>query len=273
MNASRPIRGITVAVGPWYARTLEICLVRNMRHLARCLVVTTPGDPCVAVARAVPGVDVFETDAFTRHGAYFNKGYALELGFDYFGRHGRILIWDADILLPDSLPLDRFRPGHLHGMRRRILENVDAWRPTISWAGIPLRRDGGPVGFTQLFDAEDPAIVGKRPWYDVSFPHGGGGDAYFLTHWPRSHWTILPVDVLHLGPVDRHWFGTDATAVDKMAKFVVENGWSRAAAKHDRTAVDRVGPLVERLQVPGYPPSDFELPFVRRTKDRRAKGL
>jgi len=256
------IRGLTVSVGPWYADLLRITLPLNMRHLTECLVVTAPGDPSVTVASAVPGVRVFETDAFTRFGAVFNKGFAVEEAFDVIGRHGWVWIWDADIVFPPSIPFGLLRPDCLHGMRRRILDDPSQWSPSLDWKSLPRWPDGGPIGFAQLFHAD--AVRDHRPWYDVSFPHAGGCDAAFMGLWPRERWRTLPTDCLHLGPTDTNWFGTTAEARDTMARFVVENGWTRAAAKFSPEQVARAGVVPGRLTVPGYPPSDFELPFVRK---------
>ena len=264
------ITGITISVN--YGPLLSITLGRNMRHMCECLVITSPEDTeTQAVAHSTPGVRLHITDAFTRHGARFNKGLAFEEGFDLLGREqaGRLLIWDADILFPSEMPLSLFRPGCLHGARRRVLFDPTKWTPDLNWRSCPLNHDGGPIGFCQLFDASDPALAGKRPWYDVSFAHAGGGDAFFMGHWTPDKKRMLPIEVLHLGPVDSHWFGTSPDAIDMMAAFVIRNGWSRAAAKHDKTAVDRVGEIQERVQVPGYDASTFELPFVRRAKSRR----
>lgn len=267
------LRGITVAVGEWYAKTLAICLPRNMRHFEEILVVTTPQDEAVkAVAAGVPGARLFETNDFYAYGARFNKGLCIERAFDVLGRHGHVCILDSDVLLPDALPLSLVKPGRLYGARRRVLEDPSRWRPDLVWASLPLHKDGSaPIGFFQLFSAEDPALAGKPYWYDPTFSHAGGSDAYFMTHWPRANLCVLPFDVLHLGPVDRHWFGCDPAGVELMAAFVTRNGWTRAAAKHDPAAADRVGEIVERVTVPGYAPSDYELPFVRRAKVRQAQ--
>jgi hypothetical protein len=267
------IRGITTSVG--YAPLLAITLPRNMRHLTECWVITSPEDEQTqAVACGVPGVRLHVTDAFTRHGARFNKGLAFEEGFDAMGREGRLLIWDADILFPDVLDLSGWRDNCLNGAVRRMLANPAEWTPELNWRSLPMIRDGGPIGFFQGFAAEDPAIRDRRPWYDVSFTHAGGGDAYFMTHWAPDKRKVLPIEVLHLGPNDTNWFGTTPEARDLMAAFVTRNGWHRAAAKHDRTAADRVGEIAERVDVPGYQPTGFELPFVRRAKaaTSRPKG-
>lgn len=258
------LRGITVSVGQWYADLLRITLPGNMRHLQECLVVTAPGDPAIEVARDVPNVRVFETDAFFRHGAAFNKSYGLELGFDVLGRDGWIAIWDSDCIFPDALPLDRCIPSRLYGAHRRVVGDLAEYAPGRPWSYWPRLRDNGPIGFTQIFHAS--AIAHVRPWYDVTFAHAGGGDAAFIEHWRPNDRIILPFDVLHLGPVDANWFGVSAEGRAMMARFVGRNGWRRAIANFTPEQVADPGPVVERVEVPGYPPSSYELPFVRRTR-------
>jgi len=193
----------------------------------------------------------------------------MELGFDFIGRHGFICIHDADILLPDSLPLDSLSPDHLHGARRRILADPAKWRPDLVWTTCPIHLDGGPIGFLQIANGEGQFLRDKKPWYDVSFTHGGGGDAYFMDLFPKSHQRVLPIDVLHLGLPDMNWFGCDQAGRDMMARFVHENGWHRAQRHHTRESAARAPEIVDRVQVPGYPVSEYELPFVKRAKAQR----
>jgi hypothetical protein len=87
-----------------------------------------------------------------------------------------------------------------------------------------------------------------------------------LEHWPSTRRKLLPIDVLHLGKPNHSWFGTDAVGRDMMAAYVHTNKWPRAMQQHDPAAVARVGPIADRLRVAGYPPSPFELPFVRPKK-------
>ncbi len=267
------IRGITISVG--YAPQLSITLVRNLRHLAECVVVTSSEDEDTkAVARSVPGVRLFETDAFRRHGAFFNKGLMFEEAWDHFGRDGWWLIWDADILLPDEVDRGPMLPDVLYGCRRRMLADPSEWTPDLDWKRCPVMADGGPVGFFQLFNSKAPNLRGKRPWYDVSFAHAGGGDAAFLDSFPPSKRKLLPLEVLHLGERDRNWFGVDEGGRKIMDAFMVWNGWSRARTcrKIDPKVVEEVGEIRERVDVPGYGVSSFELPFVRRAKARRQMG-
>jgi hypothetical protein len=118
----------------------------------------------VPITRAA-GVEVFETTAFLDHGAAFNKGYALEQGFDVLGRHGHgwIATIDADIVLPPCMPWMHFRSGHLHGCRRRIREDPEQFAPGFSWQHAVPTPDRYPVGYLQIFDAAERAIVEKRP--------------------------------------------------------------------------------------------------------------
>jgi hypothetical protein len=260
------LRGITVSVG--YAPLLRLTLPRNMAHLAECWVVTSPEDEHTQyVACSVPGVQVHVTDAFTRHQARMNKGLALEECFDQMGRHGWCLIHDADILFPEAMPLDDLQPDRLYGCRRRILEDPAKWHPCLNWRSCPVSSDNAPIGYWQLFHAD--AIKDKWPWYGVNFPHAGGGDAEFLSHWTADKRTVLPFDVLHLGKTDRHWFGLDQTGIDMMAAYVYRMCWRGAMRKHDPKAVERVGELPDRIEVPGYPMSDFMMPFERRVKQAR----
>lgn len=260
------IRGITTCVG--YAGFLSVTLPRNMRHLRECLVITSGDDAdTISLCRSIPSVRLHITDAFTRHGAKFNKGLAMEEGFDVLGRHGWILIWDADCLMPDTIYCGAVQSGRLYGCRRRICANPSEWSPGMPWHVFRLIRDGGPIGFFQLFDGEDPALCNKRPWYDVSFAHAAGGDAYFITHWPPFKHTVLNMDVLHLGPAQVNWFGTDEESRRVMRAYRVRNGWKINELRVDMNEVNSVGDIDDRVVVPGYPPSNYELPFVKRTKE------
>lgn len=242
-----------------------------MRHMTECLVVTSPDDhETQDVACSVPGVSVFETDAFTRHGARFNKGLAFEEGFDRLGRHGWIVIFDSDILFPPEMQLAKLQPTKLYGCHRRILEDPSKWSETLDWKTCPVWRDGGaPIGFFQLFHAGDPVLKNRRLWYEPTYPHAGGCDDFFMNHWHPDNRVILPSDVLHLGKVDTNWWGVDQTGRDMMARFCKENGWHRAAARFPREAAARAPELIERIEVPGYEPTGHQLPFVARAKKLR----
>ena len=149
---------------------------------------------------------------------------------------------------------------------RRVLDDPSRYDPDLIWRDLPVARDGGPIGFTQIFHADDPLLRDLRPWYDVSFPHAGGGDCYFMKLWPTNKWTMLPFDVLHLGKVDTNWFGVDQAGRDMMAKYVHQNRWARAMVNHTPESAARASELPKRVIVPGYNVSGFRIPFERKAR-------
>lgn len=208
-----PIRGITVCVE--YDCELAITLQCNMRHMTECLVITTAMDHRThQVVSQVPGARMYITDAFYRDGAKFNKGLAMEEGFAALGRWGQILIWDADILLPDRVTLPRVLDRDtLYGSPRKILHDPKRWSPDLDWNTIPADKDPTIPGYFQLFNAEAQSLV-KKPWYGVDFAHAGGGDAMFMMRFGPKNRQKLPFDVLHIGPNDRNWFGRTSERLD-----------------------------------------------------------
>lgn len=260
------LRSFTVSVG--YSDVLSITLRRNMRFLRECVVVTSPTDEeTKQVCSGVPGVTVFETDAFTRYGARFNKGLALEESWDRHGRHGWILIWDADTLLPDDfedhVKVSELNIGTLYGADRVILKDPSQWTPEFDWACARRTIDRCFPGFFQLFEASDPHIA-KLPWYDVTFKHAGGGDGYFESRWPwtAKHRFPPPFRVLHLGERDTNWFGRVSKRADgkpiegaderrqEMEAFLGAKGWGR---RWNGKTID------DHVQIPGADPSGFRL--------------
>jgi hypothetical protein len=258
------MRGIVVCVN--YDDLLNITLVRNMRFFEECVVVTSPTDERTKkLASSIPNVRVFETDAFYRFGAKFNKGLAIEEGFEFLGREGWILIWDADTLFPSEMDLSAITPGRLYGARRYILDNPKQWHEELNWASLPVSNDKSFPGYFQLFHASDPTIS-QLPWYDVTFGHAGGGDGYFESRWKSFVKVRLPFKVLHLGPRDTNWFGrasprTDSVTIEdashhlkEMQDFLVFKGWRKPLP--GRTDVTK---YEEKVVVPGMPPSGYKL--------------
>jgi hypothetical protein len=183
----------------------------------------------------------------------------MEEGFDVLGRDGWILVLDADIVLPDCLfseTIETIRPGTLYGCPRLIWETPDA-NLDKGWKKARETVDTEVCGYFQLFHAEDPKVKDTRPWYDVTFSHAGGGDAYFQQLWKANEKKFLPFRVLHLGPRDRNWFGrttprvgetvpegtTDRTKRVRLQKQLrMFQGWE------GRTS----SVLEDRVEVPGY---------------------
>jgi len=209
------MRAITVSVD--YADLLEITLPRNAHHFDQVVVVTAPGDE--ATLRVVKGVSnavPFVTDAFYRRGAAFNKGLALEEGFDHLGRSGWLCIFDADTLLPPSFTSEGLELGYIHAPRRRMVVEPSQSLDAITgydWRGFEKVNDGEPAGYCQIFHANDPHLE-RRPWYGVDWQHAGGCDSDFNQHWPRTCWRWLSWECLHLGPHGQNWNGRATLRLD-----------------------------------------------------------
>lgn len=248
------LRGIVICVN--YDDLLNITLPRNMRHLSECLVITSSKDERTKrVCAETTSVRVHETEAFYKDGARFNKGAAMEEGFDILGREGWILIWDADTLFPNVMSLDNIQIGNLYGPPRRILEDATKWSQLYSFQEVPLARDKLFPGYFQLFHADDPIVRDHRPWYDTTFIHAGGADGHFQDRWPWEQRIRLPFEVLHLGPRDTNWFGRASSRVDgqpleraaenwkEMHRYRIWRGWERG------TDPRSVAPFDEHLKV------------------------
>jgi hypothetical protein len=245
------IRGLVVCVG--YDDILALTLPTNLNHMLECLVVTSPDDHrTIEYVKQFPKVHLFVTDAFYRHGARFNKGLAIEEAFDFMGRSGWILIWDADILFPESLNVMNCKLGNLYGIDRLQLDDIANFRPQMRWDNLPVSYDKDIPGYFQLFYAADPALE-SLPWYDPTFNHAGGGDAYFHDKWPQtSKFKLTGQKVLHIGPRDANWYGratarldgakvegAEVNAADCKA-MEVYHGWRKAAGVDTSQHRDRV---------------------------------
>ncbi|MFZ5832412.1 MAG: glycosyltransferase family A protein [Planctomycetota bacterium] len=202
-------RALTVSVE--YDDLLRTTLPAMCRHFAEVLVVTSPSDVRTQVLAESHGARVLVTDAFYRQEARFNKGLAVEEGFDALGRTGWICVIDADILLPERIGELDAQPGRLYQPHRRILENV---RARIGpWERYRRHREVEFAGYFQLFHADDPVLT-ERPWYGTTWTHAGGGDSEFATRWSPADSIRFDWDVLHLGPIDTNWFGRVSARAD-----------------------------------------------------------
>lgn len=210
-----PAKAITICVH--YDDFLAVTIPRIVQHVSELLVVTTPTDQrTIDLVAKYPQARTYQTDAFYRGGASFNKGLAMEEGFDQLGRSGWILILDADILLPEHIPSLSLAIGNMYTPVRRIMQDVDGLLapPTIDPKALPLRNEKGNFGYFQLFHAHDPVIRNKRPWYQTDWVHAGGADSVFEKQWKPGNKRRPPFEVIHLGNPDENWYGRVRRRID-----------------------------------------------------------
>lgn len=210
------IKAITICVG--YDDYLRLTIPRIVKNVDKLLIVTTETDVRThELADLSEKIQIYCTDAFYRNGAHFNKGLAMEEGFDILGREGWILILDADIWFPEPMTFPTLQAGRLYTPARRILSDVDGLTPEkleqLNWKKLPLRQENGNFGYFQLFNAEDPAIQ-QLPWYDTDFNHAGGADSVFEKRWSRFNKMRMPFEVVHLGDPDANWYGRTRPRID-----------------------------------------------------------
>ena len=195
-------RAIIVCVN--YYDILEITIANNHKFFDEILVITSNEDiKTQEIVKKIPNARIFITDSFYINGSSFNKGFAMEEGFDAFGRWGWICILDADILIPGPLPEDLII-GNLYAPKRKIVTDIQNFNLKTNY---PIFNDEEFAGYFQLFHADDTAVKDKKPWYDKSWKHAGGCDSFFQSYWsPQNKIRILP-EVFHLGEVASNWFG------------------------------------------------------------------
>jgi hypothetical protein len=194
---------------------LKITLPRNRQFFEKTLVVTSPKDRKTQEFCFFEGIDCFETDAFYRNGAAFNKGLAMEEGLDKLGRDDWIVIWDADTLFPFDMEFPELEIGKLYGPKRRICSDIQAFNLSDNWDKYPLNTTDVNEfpGFFQLFNAFDP-VLHIRPWYSTNWKHAGGCDSDFQSLWRSQDKIKLPFEVLHLGDHGQNWHGRATLRTD-----------------------------------------------------------
>jgi glycosyltransferase involved in cell wall biosynthesis len=201
------IHGLAVSVD--YADYLARGIARWRQGLASLLVVTTPADHATQALARRHGADLVETNLFTRDGAVFNKGRAMEYARAYLPWSDWILFIDADVIPPvdwkERLEAQRPQPGWLYGAVRYAGDG------TLEDVGQPRFPSDVPgVGYFQLFHSADPAVqvAPGEPLIDTHWIHGGNYDNRFLDRWRRRCRPVrtVPFRLAHLGPRD-NWFG------------------------------------------------------------------
>jgi hypothetical protein len=174
---------------------LALTLPRNKRHFGRTLVVTSCADVSTQKLALENSCECFVTDSFYEHGAMFNKGLALEKGLDVLGREGWICIWDADIVMPNSIEFDKSKEC-LYTALRRTLDFPQDFSDDLDWETVPVTGlECEYPGYFQLFHA---SAARQKPWYETDWTHAGGCDGSFQHRFKRL--ARPPFNVLHLGP-------------------------------------------------------------------------
>lgn len=214
--------GITVSVD--FSDYLALTLPKNAPHFERTYVVTVPKDEKIeAICFQVEHVGICETNTFYEHGAAFNKGAAINEVLErmYAACPGSwVVLWDADILMPEHMDIGDPKIGCLYSARRRECTDLIAVKPGVAaiganWTEYPLATDLDAEwgGWFQMFNLADP-VLAEQPMYPVDWRHAGGSDTDFSKKWPAEKRIRLPFNVLHLGETRKNWCGRATRRLD-----------------------------------------------------------
>lgn len=217
---NKPLKGIMVCVD--YADLLALTLPYNRHHFHQLMVVTTEQDRATRELAVKHHCLVYETDAFYRNGATFNKWLALEEGLDRLGRDGWMCIMDADVCWPKIVPTVDLKVGKLYTPERRMCPTIPQVIPSEDlWGSYELHRNRAEwAGYSQIFHAKDPVLKGAgQYWHEIDWKHAGGADSFFQMRWDPKDKVRPPFEVLHLGLAGHNWFGratplADGTVLD-----------------------------------------------------------
>ena len=216
-SESLRIEAVTACVD--FDDVLDETLGNNHPNLDTMIVVTSHEDRKTQDVARKHGAICVQTDLFRKNGRRFNKGAALNVGFDRFQYHGWRLHLDSDILLPDNFRRILFNHTHLdenciYGADRVDvigLDELDALKarlarePQHSWSAFlnpshnrPLSpryvdplRGYVPIGFFQLWHAS------CQKSYPYSLGTAAHDDVMFAAQWPVSHRRHLPTVVCY----------------------------------------------------------------------------
>ena len=94
------LEAVTTCIG--FDDLLDVTLGLNHQHLDTMIVVTSHADRRTQAVAKKHGALCIQTDLFKKNGRNFNKGAAINAGFDLFQYYGWRMHIDSDIVLPDN---------------------------------------------------------------------------------------------------------------------------------------------------------------------------
>lgn len=236
---------------------LELTLPEAMKF-GRVIVATSPKDQKTIEVVERCGAECFQTKAWYKNEAPFNKGAGLNATIAHVKPSGWLLLLDVDIILmpppPQATPISELDRKCMYGVRRRNCIDEDTWRkhseqrtwyelkiealpPIIRkprhkhqlrlWGHRPTSNPIGVLGFFQL-------------WHYPTHPHGlfehrtaAKYDVDLALKWPDAARKLLPwnaYSVIHLGPSAANWRGRQTKLWD--IPEIPEGALEKAAAEY-----------------------------------------
>jgi glycosyltransferase involved in cell wall biosynthesis len=223
-----------------YSDFLEHTLPENTQHLDNIVVVTHPDDKRTQDVCNRFSVHFVTTHVMHEKGHQFNKGAAINVGFDNIRGDDWIMHLDADIVLCKDfrrlIDHAQIEQGKIYGADRINVYGFEAWQalqpfirthyqdrwfvdPGFCHKALPAALQGKvkfgarvihkeygyiPIGFMQLFHASHA----KR--YNFFRGSAAGTDCMFPAQWSRHNRVLLPeIICYHLDSEMEHAIGTN----------------------------------------------------------------
>lgn len=216
------IEAVSVCVG--YADFLDETAFHNRKFFHRWVIVTSPEDKETLKVCHRYNLDSIITEDFTRNGGVkhqgkiFNKGRAIQRGFDAISARDWVLHLDADIALPSEFPhaleMAHLLENKIYGCDRQMVIGWEAWSKIKASAyrqhgmhcyvlphpKYPVgtrwsspRNGYVPIGFFQLMHGSN--LVRNGIWnkpYPAHHNDASRGDVQFGLQWDRRHRELIP---------------------------------------------------------------------------------
>lgn len=202
------IEAVSVCVN--YSDFLSHSLPLNKKQVDSLTIITTEADKDTQQVCNDNGVKFITTDKFYEGGAKFNKGKAINVGFNELKKTDWILHLDADMVLPSDfatkIRTKELDVNAIYGVGRYLCPNYDAWvrfkrtgrmrRPRWRYQG---RTISVAMGFFQLFNVNSQTIKDETgPWYPEQYNHAGRSDRIFMRkfgpNWKKIE-DIIPIHI------------------------------------------------------------------------------
>ena len=210
------LEAVTTCVG--FDDILDVTLSENHPQVDHLIVVTSHDDTKTQQVCQKHGATCVQTDLFKKDGRNFNKGAAINAGFNYFKYYGWRVHLDSDIVLPDNFRRVLFNKTHLdqnclYGASRMDvigMDNLnailngkpshDTWAsntPSPNIAALSQRSYIDPVagyvpiGYFQLWHSSM-----QKP-YPYSLGTAAHDDVMFGQLWAAQHRQLLPTFVVY----------------------------------------------------------------------------
>jgi len=199
----RHLTAIVTCVGR--SQHLEQTLAHNSSLVQRLQVVTHPADrETIELVRSCPTAELVLSDSCFADGHAFNKGRMINAALAQLDKPDWILLTDADVFLPPTLPhfwrTHSLNPGVPYGVARH-----DSSNPAVA-------EYFQPNGYFQLFHPRASAIAHRWPAVQSEeFCSAGSVDSWFMQQFPPEKRVrigeLAAVHIAHSSQMGQLWNG------------------------------------------------------------------